>query len=69
MGNIIAGLISIALGIWGISVWWWSVAEFLRGVVPIVLVLGGLVALGAGIRIYREENEDLEKDEEDDSEQ
>ncbi|MBF0626028.1 MAG: hypothetical protein HQL82_14625 [Magnetococcales bacterium] len=54
MPNIIFGLLTMALGLWGLSVWWWSVAEMLRGLVPILLILLGLVALGAGVTRIRE---------------
>lgn len=49
MPNIIAGLLAIALGSWGLATWWWSVAELLRGIVPLVLIMIGFVALGAGV--------------------
>jgi hypothetical protein len=56
MANIIFGLVSLALGLWGVSVWWWSVVEVLRGVVPVSLILLGLVALGAGVTRMRDHN-------------
>ena len=64
MPNIIVGLVAIALGLWGLSVWWWSVAELLRGLVPIVLILFGLVAVGAGVSIVREKDDEDATDEE-----
>ncbi|GMT41905.1 MAG: hypothetical protein IEMM0002_0316 [bacterium] len=64
MPNIIVGLVTIAVGLWGLSVWWWSVAEFLRGFVPIALILFGLVALGAGVSVVRGKDEDDLTDEE-----
>nr|ANJ02838.1 magnetosome protein MamI [uncultured bacterium] len=56
MANIIFGLISLALGLWGVSVWWWSIVEVLRGVVPVLLILLGFVALGAGVTRMRDQN-------------
>ncbi|MBF0357367.1 MAG: hypothetical protein HQL70_02095 [Magnetococcales bacterium] len=56
MANIIFGLVSLALGLWGVSVWWWSIVEVLRGVVPVLLILLGFVALGAGVTRMREQN-------------
>lgn len=64
MPNIIVGLVAIALGLWGLSVWWWSVAELLRGLVPVVLILFGLVAVGAGVSIVREKGDEDATDEE-----
>ncbi|KAF0191433.1 MAG: hypothetical protein FD165_1767 [Gammaproteobacteria bacterium] len=49
MNSIILGLISISFGIWGLTVWWWSFAELLRGLTPMVLVLIGVLALAAGV--------------------
>lgn len=54
MPSIIFGLVAIALGLWGLSAWWWSVVEALRGLMPVVLILIGLVALGAGVTSLRE---------------
>ncbi|MBF0357293.1 MAG: hypothetical protein HQL70_01725 [Magnetococcales bacterium] len=58
MANIIFGLVALALGLWGVSVWWWSIVEILRGIVPIALILLGLVALGAGVTRMRERDLD-----------
>ncbi|MBF0195666.1 MAG: hypothetical protein HQL71_13975 [Magnetococcales bacterium] len=58
MANIIFGLVALALGLWGASVWWWSIVEILRGIVPIVLILLGLVALGAGVTKMRDKEYD-----------
>ncbi|NQU64279.1 MAG: hypothetical protein HQ517_08360 [SAR324 cluster bacterium] len=49
MASVFFGLVIVALGVWGLSVWWWSVAEFLRGFVPVALVIFGIIAIGAGI--------------------
>ncbi|MEO5339589.1 MAG: hypothetical protein H7837_03580 [Magnetococcus sp. MYC-9] len=57
MASIVFGLVAIALGLWGLSTWWWSVVEVLRGVVPLLLILMGPVALGAGITKLRENGE------------
>jgi FtsH-binding integral membrane protein len=47
--TIIFGLVCLSLGLWGISAWWWSLVEVLRGLLPLLAVVLGLVALGAGI--------------------
>ncbi|MBF0295688.1 MAG: hypothetical protein HQL96_10915 [Magnetococcales bacterium] len=54
MPIIVFGLISIALGIWGLSTWWWSFVEMLRGLIPFLAILLGLVALGAGVTKMRQ---------------
>ncbi|MBF0350108.1 MAG: hypothetical protein HQM11_03715 [SAR324 cluster bacterium] len=60
-GNLFVGLVVCLLGFWGLYVWWWSVAEVLRGVVPIILILFGLVAIGAGISKKQTNNQVDEK--------
>ncbi|MBF0280465.1 MAG: hypothetical protein HQM13_21895 [SAR324 cluster bacterium] len=57
MPSIIVGVVACALGFWGLSIWLWSVAEFLRGAVPIALILFGLVAIGGGLRVKRSHDE------------
>jgi len=60
MPNIIIGLLSISVGLWGVSVWWFSLAELLRGVVPLLLLLFGMVALMAGVtRVKNEPADDV----------
>ncbi len=49
MPSIIAGLLAFAVGLWGLSVWWYSVEELLRGLIPLLLLLFGVVALMAGV--------------------
>jgi hypothetical protein len=39
MINVIAGLIAVVLGIWGLKVWWWSFSELLRGLIPLLLYI------------------------------
>ncbi|MEO5332459.1 MAG: hypothetical protein H7839_10580 [Magnetococcus sp. YQC-5] len=55
MVNIGVGLVMLALGLWGMSAWWWSVTEVLRGVVPILLIIIGPIAIGAGMTRLREQ--------------
>ncbi|MBF0473312.1 MAG: hypothetical protein HQK91_06540 [Nitrospirae bacterium] len=50
MLSIVFGLIAICFGIWGLSTYWWYVMDILVGIMPIVLIFGGLVALFAGIK-------------------
>ncbi|MES9881206.1 MAG: hypothetical protein ABW185_10035 [Sedimenticola sp.] len=47
--QIIAGLLAFSLGLWGLTAWWYSVEEFLRGAVPLLLILFGIGALMAGV--------------------
>jgi len=47
--TVLGGLISIIVGIWGLMSWWYSFVILLKGSIPLILVLGGLAALFAGI--------------------
>ncbi|MBI4313720.1 MAG: hypothetical protein HY594_02780 [Candidatus Omnitrophica bacterium] len=49
-----AGLAAILLGILGLSRWWGSFIWVLKGVGPIVLLMGGVVAVIAGLMNVRE---------------
>jgi hypothetical protein len=50
MAHLLAGLILVGLGVWGIVTWWNVFGMVMRGVVPFVLLMLGLVALLAGYR-------------------
>lgn len=50
MTHIIGGLIALALGMAGIASWWDNFGSFLRGGLPIALLIGGLVAISTGIQ-------------------
>lgn len=57
MGNIasiVGGGIAIILGILGLIFWWDSFLAILKGGVPILLVLGGIISLVAGISEIKE---------------
>lgn len=53
--TIIGGTAAVVLGLWGIASWWWSFVELLKGSVPCFLVMGGLIALFAGISELKDE--------------
>lgn len=52
MLHLICGLIAVVLGLWGIFGWWDSFGMILRGLVPLLLLIGGLIATGVGIEGY-----------------
>lgn len=52
--SIIGGLVAIVLGVWGIMSWWTAFVEILKGIVPCILILGGLIAFFAGINEAKE---------------
>jgi hypothetical protein len=41
----VIGMSLIALGLWGISTWWDAFAVAMRGVVPLVAVVWGVLAV------------------------
>jgi hypothetical protein len=49
MTNLIIGLLCLALGAWGLVAWWEDFGQALRGAVPLLLILLGLAAIGAGM--------------------
>ncbi|MBF0450793.1 MAG: hypothetical protein HQK75_08840 [Candidatus Magnetomorum sp.] len=49
MKHIIIGLIAITLGLWGIVVNWYQFVDLLWVLIPMVVLVGGIVALLAGI--------------------
>lgn len=57
MVSIVGGLISIALGILALITWLWRVVELIQGLIPIVLIAGGIVALVAGMSMVKEQNQ------------
>ncbi len=49
MKHIIIGLLAITLGLWGIVLNWYQFVDLLWVLVPIAVLVGGIVALLAGI--------------------
>jgi len=58
MMSIVIGLFLIALGVWGVIDEHYYVMDFLKGGVPIVLMLGGMLAALAGIVPCRQEEDE-----------
>ncbi len=50
MAHIIGGVIAAVLGLLGIIGWWDNFGDFLRGFIPLFLLIGGATAIGAGLR-------------------
>lgn len=63
MIHLIVGLATLCFGAWGMIAWWDHFGEVLRGLVPLLLVLVGLAAIGAGFQkaVRGAENEDVEE--------
>ena len=57
MGNItsvVGGGIAMILGLLGLILWWDSFLTILKGGIPILLLLGGIISLVAGINEIKE---------------
>jgi hypothetical protein len=55
MTHIIGGVIAAVLGIMGIIGWWDNFGDFLRGFIPLVLFVGGIVAISTGMKTKEKE--------------
>ena len=49
MASIVGGGIAIIIGILSLIFWWGSFITILKGGIPILLLLGGVISLVAGI--------------------
>lgn len=54
MSSIIFGSVLIITSLFGFTYWWWDVVVILRGLLPIILFIIGVVAIVAGMEILRE---------------
>jgi hypothetical protein len=54
---VIVGLVFVALGLWGVIAWWTSFLVILKGLVPVMLACGGLLAVIAGVTSIRDSME------------
>jgi hypothetical protein len=54
MMAMVVGLIFILLGLWGIITWRDSFLMVLKGIVPLMLVCGGLLSLIAGVTAIKD---------------
>ena len=60
-GNIIGGGIAVILGLLGLIFWWDLLIGILKGSVPILLLLGGIISLVAGISEMKEASKTKEE--------
>ncbi len=54
MTSIVGGGVAAILGILGLIFWWDSFMTILKGGIPIILLLGGIISLVAGISELKE---------------
>jgi hypothetical protein len=49
MKILLGGIVAVIIGIIGLFAWWADFLEVLKGIIPIILVLGGALAIYLGI--------------------
>ena len=49
MKILLGGIVALVIGVIGLVVWWFDFLRVLKGVIPIILVLGGGLAIYLGI--------------------
>ncbi|MBF0486041.1 MAG: hypothetical protein HQL16_05975 [Candidatus Omnitrophica bacterium] len=54
MVHIIGGGVAALLGLIGIIGWWDNFGDFLRGGLPLVLFVGGLIAVNTGLKFLKD---------------
>jgi len=57
MKHIIIGLVGIIVGLWGIVLNWYQFLDLMWVLVPMAVLLGGIVALLAGVSNFSKESE------------
>lgn len=50
MDKVIAGIVLLALSVWGTVAWWWFIWDILRGLGIVVLFAVGLLLIGLGVK-------------------
>lgn len=69
MGALIGGIIAVVLGIWGLAVWWGYFLKALMAAVPFLLLLGGIIAIAAGISDIKDKMEEKKEKKEEKKEE
>ncbi len=63
MGALIGGIIAVILGIWGLAAWWGYFVKALMAAVPFLLLIGGVIAIAAGISDLKDKAEERKEKE------
>jgi len=63
MGALIGGIIAVILGIWGLAGWWGHFVVVFMGTVPFLLLIGGVIAIAAGISDMKDKAEEKKEKE------
>jgi len=57
MKHIIIGLVGITVGLWGIVLNWYQFLDLVWVLVPMAVLLGGIIALLAGVSNFSKESQ------------
>ena len=49
MKILVGGIVAVVLGVVGLILWWTEFLQILKGAIPILLVLGGILGIYLGI--------------------
>jgi len=49
MKILLGGIVAVVIGVVGLVAWWGPFLEIIKGAIPIILVLGGALAIYLGI--------------------
>lgn len=65
MSLLISGIVSVILGVIGFTMWWDAFVTILKGGVPIMLIIGGILAVYVGLDAMQDRmREERQKQEE-----
>ena len=64
MSMLISGIVSVVLGIIGFSLWWSAFIIALKGIIPILLILGGILAVYIGVDSLEDQTREERKKQE-----
>ena len=64
MSMLISGIVSVVLGVIGFSLWWSAFVIALKGIIPILLILGGILAVYIGMDSMQDNQREEKKKQE-----
>ena len=64
MGALIGGIIAVVLGVWGLASWFSLFLKGLQAMVPFLLLVGGVIAIAAGVSDLKDRAEEKKEKEE-----
>ncbi len=55
MYSVLGGIVALLLSIWGFYKWWFIFADIFKGLIPLILLIFGIIAVVNGAKKMREE--------------